>query len=48
MALPRHPGHNDETPAESAPAPRTKLLVAIVVVLVAVVVVLHLTGVIPH
>ena len=48
MALPRHPSHNDETPVESAPIRRTKLLIAIVVALIAVVVVLHLTGVIPH
>jgi len=48
MALPRHPGHNDETPVETASTRRTKLLIAIVVVLIAVVVVLHLTGVIPQ
>ena len=46
MALPRHPGDDDNTEIENAPSPRTKVIVALVVTLIAIVVVLHLTGVI--
>ena len=48
MALPRHPGQDDETPIEATRSRRTNVIIAIVVALIILVVLLHLTGVIKH
>jgi hypothetical protein len=44
MALPHHPGQDDEA-VENAPSRRTQLLIAAGVLLLIVMIVLHLTGV---
>jgi hypothetical protein len=46
MALPRHPGQDDETPIDKGLSRGTKLVIALVTALVVIVIVLHLTGVI--
>jgi hypothetical protein len=44
MSLPRHPGQDEEAPAEGTRSRLTLVIVAGVVALIALVVVLHLTG----
>jgi hypothetical protein len=46
MTLPRHPGQDDDAPAEKQMSRGTKVLIALAVALVVIMVVLHLTGVI--
>lgn len=46
MGLPRHPGHNEETPTDNPVSRATKAVIPAIVVLVLLMVVLHLTGVI--
>jgi len=46
MALPPHPGHDDETPTAKPMSRTTKVWIAIVGALVVIVIVLHLSGVI--
>jgi hypothetical protein len=46
MALPQHPGHDDDTPTGRAMSRATKVWIALGASLVLVVIVLHLSGVI--
>jgi hypothetical protein len=46
MTLPRHPGQDDDAPAEKAMSSGTKVMIAVAISLVVIMVVLHLTGVI--
>ena len=45
MAIPRHPGQDDDPPVKKSPSRQTQVVIALVVVLVLAFVALHLAGV---
>jgi hypothetical protein len=46
MALPRHPGQDDDAPTHKRLSSGAKVMIALGVALIVLIVVLHLTGVI--